>query len=70
MSEKMVKTLRFDVRLIKQAEMAAKAENRSLNNWIETLMMREVRFDPLRRDQSEKGFADADDTPLPHRSSR
>jgi len=50
--------------------MAAKVENRSLNNWIETLMMRELWFDPLWRDPSEKGLADADDTQLPHRSSR
>lgn len=48
MSERINKTLRFDLQLVKLAEQAAKAENRSLNNWIETLMMREVRFDPFK----------------------
>lgn len=42
MSDRINKTLRFDARLIKQAELLAKADNRSLNNWIETLMMWEV----------------------------
>ena len=61
MAEKVNKTLRFDARLIKKAEQLAKLENRSLNNWIETLMMREVRFDPFEKelhDDDETGKAD------------
>lgn len=42
MADRINKTLRFNARLIKQAELLAKADNRSLNNWIETLMMWEV----------------------------
>jgi hypothetical protein len=43
MAERVNKTLRFDQELIKQAEALAHADNRSLNNWIETLIMHEVK---------------------------
>jgi hypothetical protein len=46
MSEKIIKTLRFDLHLIRQAEQAAKEDNRSFNNWLETLMMYELRNNP------------------------
>jgi len=49
--------------------MAAKTENRSLNNWIETLMMRELRFDPFRKSRSEKDVLFVEDTQLPHRAA-
>lgn len=47
MADKIIKTLRFDARLIKKAEELAKRDNRSFNNWLEWLMMREVGFDPF-----------------------
>ena len=46
MSEKIIKTLRFDLQLIRLAEQAAKEDNRSFNNWLETLMMYELRNNP------------------------
>ena len=46
MSEKIIKTLRFDLEMVKQAEQAAKEDNRSFNNWLETLMMNELRYNP------------------------
>jgi len=64
MADKVNKTLRFDARLIKKAEQLAKLENRSLNNWIETLMMREVRFDPFAKEPPDNGEAGkADEQP-------
>jgi len=50
MADRINKTLRFDARLIKQAEKLAKLENRSFNNWLEWLMMREVGFDPFAKE--------------------
>ena len=43
MSAKITKTLRFDAELIRKAAALADQENRSLNNWIETLIMKEVK---------------------------
>ncbi|MFA6126152.1 MAG: hypothetical protein WC699_02510 [Bacteroidales bacterium] len=64
MSEKIIKTLRFDLQLVKLAEQEAKMENRSFNNWLETLMMRELRFDP-----SRQYFPNAEDISHPQSST-
>lgn len=39
---KKTKTLSFDDKVIKDAEELAKKENRSFNNWLETLMIKEI----------------------------
>jgi len=39
---KIVKSFRLDSELIQKAEKLAKADNRSLNNWIECLIRKEV----------------------------
>lgn len=42
MAEKITKTLRFDALLINKAESLALQDRRSLNNWIEVLIEKEV----------------------------
>ena len=40
--DKITKTLRFDLELIQKAEKLAKTDKRSLNNWLECLIEKEV----------------------------
>lgn len=40
--EKQKKTLAFDKEVIKQGEELAKKQNRSFNNWLEWIIMKEI----------------------------
>jgi len=40
---KQTKTLAFDTDVLKAAEKLAADENRSFNNWLETLMIKEIK---------------------------
>lgn len=45
MAAKKVKTLSFDTKVLKDAEGLAKKQNRSFNNWLETIMIKEIEAD-------------------------
>jgi hypothetical protein len=42
MADKVTRTFRFDSDLIKKAEVLAKMDRRSLNNWLEVLIDKEI----------------------------
>lgn len=42
MAEKIKKTLAFDRKVLEKAEELAAQDNRSLNNWLEWLMMKAI----------------------------
>lgn len=54
MSTKITKTLRFDTDLIKKAEILASQDKRSLNNWLEVLIEKEVKSNAGRKPLKDK----------------